>query len=238
MTPLLSIIIPVHNEARRLSVCLEQVIHFMSDHYKGNHEIIVVDNGSTDDTHMIAQCYANTYRTVYALHLPVRGKGIAVKRGMLFARGRFRYMADVDLSTPISSVMRFLRWGNKYDVVIGSRELTLATVTTTPLRRFVGRAFHALVRELAPDIKDTQCGFKLFRDHAARAVFSNLQITGMAFDVEALYLTRLFGYSVTEIPVHWEHNPDSRVRMVWDSLDMARDVISIPWLHMRAKIPA
>ncbi len=229
--PYVSVIIPVHNEEQRLSPCLEKVIRFMSSRFQSCHEIIVVDNGSTDDTLHIATRYVNTFSNVHALSVPMRGKGIAVKRGMLYAQGRYRYMCDVDLSTPITALMDFLFLARQFDVVVGSRELNRDMVHTTLLRRILGRGFHFLVNDLVPGVLDTQCGFKLFRDIAAEAVFGRLRLPGLAFDVEALYLARLLGYTVGEMPVHWEHNPDSRVRMVWDSLEMARDVVSIPWLH-------
>lgn len=234
----LSVIIPVHNEARRLSPCLEKVIPYLCTHYQNAHEIIIVDNGSTDETYKIANCYVSTYNQVYVLRVPMRGKGLAVRRGMLFAQGRFRYMCDVDLATPIEELSEFMQWTNDYDVVIGSREVLPVMTQTTFLRRLMGRAFHLLVNDLVPGVLDTQCGFKLFRDYAARAVFDRLQLPGLAFDVEALYLTRMFGFTIGEIPVRWKQGGDSRVRLVWDSLDMARDVISIPWLHSRIKIPA
>lgn len=235
--PFISVIIPVHNEANRLSPCLETVIQFLSSRYQYNHEIVIVDNGSTDDTRMIAQCYVNTYQHVHALSVPMRGKGVAVKKGMLYAEGRYRYMCDVDLSTPITTLPDFIFTANHFDVVVGSRELTPALAHTTLARRVIGRGFHLLVHDLVPGILDTQCGFKLFRDVTAEAVFGRLQIPGLAFDVEALYLARLMGYTIGEMPVRWDHNADSRVR-VWDAFDMARDVLSIPWMHNRIKIPA
>lgn len=236
--PFLSVIIPVHNEERRLATCMEQVIAHLSTYYQNRHEIIIVDNGSTDDTHGIARAYANTYRNVFVLHEAERGKGAAIRRGMLFAEGDYRYMCDVDLSTPIHYVGEFLKLRKNYDVIIGSREVAPALAHTTLTRRVVGRMFHALVGDLVPGVKDTQCGFKLFSALAAEAVFSRLQLRGLAFDVEALYLARRLDYPLTEIPVHWEHNPDSRVRLFWDALEMARDVASIPFLHMGEKIPA
>ncbi len=231
--PFISVIIPVHNEAIRLSPCLEKIIPYLSKYYQYTHEIIIVDNGSTDDTLKIAQCYVNTYQHVFALSVPMRGKGIAIKKGMLFAQGRWRYMCDVDLSTPITELPNFFALTRHFDVIIGSRELTRDLVHTTLARRIIGRGFHLLVNDLVPGVLDTQCGFKLFRDIAAETIFGRLQLPGMAFDVEALYLARLLGYSIGELPVHWQHNPDSRVRLVWDALEMARDVISIPWMHMR-----
>lgn len=238
-TPFLSVIIPVHNEQMRLANCMEQVIPYLCTHYQNKHEIIIVDNGSNDDTLNIARMYVNYLpESIFALHIPGRGKGMAVKRGMLFAQGRWRYMCDVDLSTPIESLPLFFNHTKQYDVVIGSREVSKEFVKTSSLRRMVGRAFHWLVKDLLPDILDTQCGFKLFRDIAAEGVFNRLQLPSMAFDVEALYLTRLLGYRIAEIPVTWQHNDDSRVKLFSDSFSMARDVISIPWLHMQTKIPA
>lgn len=238
MKPYISVIIPAHNEERRLANCLEEVIPFLSTNYPSIHEIIIVDNGSTDDTFSIARAYSYTYAGIAAISIPLRGKGLAVKRGMLFAEGRYRLMCDVDLSTPIECLLEFMALRKKYDVIIGSREVTPSLVKTPLKRRVIGRAFHALVNGLVPGVLDTQCGFKLFSDVAARAIFGSLQLPGMAFDVEALYLAKLMGFRVAEHAVPWEHNPDSRVRLLWDSLDMAKDVISIPWLHITKQIPA
>jgi len=234
----LSVVIPCYNEERRLANCLERVVPYLCTNYQGAHEILIVDNGSTDDTFKIAQAYALTYSQISALSIPIRGKGLAVKKGMLYARGRWRYMCDVDLSTPIEEVQKFMEMGTFFDVVIGSREITRTSVKTTLARRLIGRAFHLLVSDLVPGVLDTQCGYKLFSAPAATAIFGRSQLTGMAFDVEALYLARLLGYNVGEVPVTWIHDADSRVRMVWDSLDMARSVLSIPWLHSQIKIPA
>lgn len=237
--PLLSVVIPAHNEEMRLANCLEKIIPYLCTRYKNNHEIVIVDNGSTDETFFIARMYAYTYSSISALHLPIRGKGIAVKRGMLFAQGKYRYMCDVDLSTPIEELDKFFKYiVRDYDVVIGSREVDKGMVQSTSLRHFIGRAFHTFCNHLAPGVLDTQCGFKLFRGYAAEAIFHRLQLPSMAFDVEALFIARLLGYRIGEIPVQWQHNPDSRVNLLWDSLHMARDVITIPWLHMQMKIPA
>lgn len=236
--PWISIIIPVYNAETLLGPALEKIIAYMQRNYPYQYEIVVVNNGSTDQTQFVCNVYTNTYQHVYALHLPERGKGLAVKRGMLFATGYWRYMCDVDLSTPIWELKQFMEASEFWDVVIGSREIARENVKTTRSRRFVGRAFHALVSELIPGFADTQCGFKLFSDRAAETIFTQLHTHGMAFDVEVLYLAKLHGMFINEIPVHWRHNPDSRVRLVWDSLQMAFDVISIPWHHLREKLPA
>lgn len=233
--PYISIIVPVYNGDRYLATTLEKMIQFLQRFYIYNYEIIIVNNGSTDETKFVCDIYTHTFNHIYALHLPMRGKGAAVKRGMLFAKGHYRYMCDVDLSTPITWISKFVECERMTaaDVVIGSREVSRnQRVTTTPARHFIGRAFHLLASDIVPGIQDTQCGFKLFRERAAVDIFSRLQTTGLAFDVEVIYLARLLGYSVHEIPVKWDHNPNSSLHMVRDSLQMAADVIQIPWRHM------
>lgn len=220
----LSVIVPLHNEQDRLEQCIERLIPHVSRY---NWELILVDNGSTDRTWSMCQIASTIYNRMKVIHLDERGKGLAVRTGMLAASGRYRYMCDVDLSTPPKEIHRFIEKVRVYDVVIGSRELDRATVKTTPLRRFVGRAFHRLVSALVPGVQDTQCGFKMFRDYAALQIFSNATIDGMAFDVEALHLAMQGGYSVHEIPVTWAHDPSSRVRMVEDSFEMFVDVLAL-----------
>jgi glycosyltransferase involved in cell wall biosynthesis len=236
--PFISIIIPVYNGDHLLGPSLEKIIHYMQRVHPYQYEIIIVNNGSTDDTQFICDVYTHTYNHIYALHLEERGKGLAVQRGMLFAQGYWRYMCDVDLSTPIEELSKFLKASEWWDVVIGSREIFREEVTTTPTRRIIGRVFHTLVADLVPGVADTQCGFKIFSDRAAEEIFSRLHTHGMAFDVEVLYLAKLHGFFVNEIPVRWVHNSDSRVRLFQDSLQMALDVLQIPWLHMREKVPA
>jgi len=220
----LSVIVPVHNEATRLERCIEALLPELKQY---RHEIIFVDNGSTDNTPRLLEQAVCVYPSIQALRVSERGKGNAVREGMLAARGRYRYMCDVDLSTPASEIHRFLEFTRIYDVVIGSREIRPERTHTTPLRRFTGRIFHALVSDLVPGIRDTQCGFKMFRDVAAESIFENVSIGGMAFDVEALHLARVFGYELKEISVPWVIDEDSRVRLVGDSLEMLYDVTQI-----------
>jgi len=221
----LSIIIPVYNEHDRIEACLEQLVPHAARY---NCEIIFVDNGSTDDTRDLIDVAKTIYRPVRSIRQERRGKGAAVRAGMLAATGRYRYMCDVDLSTPAREIHRFLEFARVYDVVIGSREIHPEQTQTTWKRRTIGRIFHRLVSPLVPGVVDTQCGFKMFRDYAADAIFTHTTIDGMAFDVEALYLALEFGYSLHEIPVPWVNDPRSRVRLVGDGLDMLRDVL---WLR-------
>ena len=193
----LSVIIPVYNEEQRLPAAISAIADYLT-HKRYNSEIIVVENGSTDNTVLAAlaalqnarQLPNITGRVVYS----ARGKGAAVKTGMLQANGIYRYICDVDLSTPITELPKFfapMRGGA--DIVIGSREAAGAERIDEPHRRYItGRIFNALTRPLLPEIRDTQCGFKLFTETAARQLFGRQTITGWAFDVEILYLAQIY----------------------------------------------
>lgn len=238
--PYLSVIIPAHNEERRLSDCVTQTINYLFRTAYA-YEIIVVENASTDTTWEICQQYRRTYGHFFPLRLPERGKGAAVRAGMLAATGRYRLMMDCDLSTQLHEIkhaLAVIRQNNSNDIVIGSRSLKGSRVKATILRRLIGAVFHSVIIDLVPGVQDTQCGFKLFRDFAAVDLFQRQKIGGMAFDVELLWLARQRGYTVIEMPVQWTHDPDSRVRLVGDSLEMLRDVINIPSMHMIQKLPA
>lgn len=220
----LSIIVPVHNEERRISDFLNEMLPHAKQYY---HEIIFVNNGSTDATEHVLDTARSMYSSIQVMTLDERGKGAAVRAGMLQAVGRYRYMCDVDLSTPAMMVHEFLRCALKRDVVIGSREVLPRQTQTTSTRRFIGRTFHRLVHSLVPGVFDTQCGFKMFRDYAAQSIFERVTITGMAFDVQVLHLAQSLGYSIEEMSVPWVHDPNSRVRLVDDSLEMLLDVIRL-----------
>lgn len=240
--PELSIVVPLYNEEKRLPGCMARLISYVEINLI-QAEIILVPNGCTDGTLELAHRYHEAVRPwVRVLHIPTRGKGAAVRTGVLSARGELIYMADVDLSAPIREFRKFLEFSEHgFDVVIGSREKDGARVTTSAKRRLVGRVFNLFTRALAPGIQDTQCGFKLFKARAARDIFERVTINGWAFDVEVLYLARRLGYTVAEIPIEWENDPDTRVNLVPDSMAMLADVIKIPLSHARPlspKVPA
>ena len=227
--PLLSIIIPAHNEETRLPRALEAISAFLAKQpYTA--EILVVENGSQDHTLEIAQKYETRINNLHVFHEEARGKGLAVKRGMLEADGEYRFICDTDLSMPIEEVNHFIPPAqNNIDVVIASREAEGAVRYDEPAyRHFIGRVFNTLVRVLAlPGLQDTQCGFKCFRDEVAEKVFTLQSMPGMAFDVEALFIARRMGYKIEEIPIPWYFDADSRVRLVQDSMKMALDLLSI-----------
>jgi dolichyl-phosphate beta-glucosyltransferase len=224
--PILSIVIPLHNEATRLPMAMTKLAAFKVASFPGM-EVVLIENGSIDST--LDQClwYANRFEWVHVGSVPTAGKGLAVKFGMSLARGLWLYMADVDFSTPLKELAHFVDALQDADIVIGSRELDRSLVSASLKRRIIGRVFHRLVGGLVPGVLDTQCGFKLFRASAAADLFPRLTLSGFAFDVELLWLARQRGYRVKELPVEWRQNSDSRVRLGLDSALMLRDVLSI-----------
>ena len=229
MAPLLSIIIPAHNEERRLPSSLRRIQAFVEQQpYES--EILIVENGSHDRTAEVAEAFAAAHASARVLREARRGKGLAVRRGALAAKGEYRFICDADLSMPIEEVNRFLppRLA-AYDVAIASREAPGAIRYGEPIyRHWIGRGFNLLVRWLAvPGFHDTQCGFKCFRARAAEDLFRVQQLDGWTFDVELLFVALRRGYTVLEVPIPWYYFPGSRVHLVRDSLAMLTDLFRI-----------
>ena len=225
----LSIIIPAHNEAHRLPGSLDQILNFLAEQsYKA--EVLIVENGSQDETFQIAQAYASEHPQVIALQEDDRGKGLAVRKGMLQAQGEYRFMCDADLSMPIGEVNRFVPPAlADFDIAIASREAPGAKRYNEPeYRHIIGRGYNTLIRLLAlPGLQDTQCGFKCLRGPVAEDIFRYQTLNGMSFDVEMLYIARLRNYRIKEIPIPWYFNPDSRVKIINDSIQMGLDLLTI-----------
>ena len=225
----LSIIIPVHNEEKRLPETLLAIDAFIRAQPYAV-EVLVVENGSVDGTAQVVRAYGAEHKHVRLLQEPSRGKGLAVRRGMLTAQGEFRFMCDADLSMPIEQVARFLPPQlTDFDVAIGSREVDGAERFHEPAFTHIrGRVFSNLVKLFAlPDFEDTQCGFKCFRAQAALDLFSTQRLDGMSFDVEVLYIARKLGYRIVEVPVDWYFHRETRVRMLRDSLGMISDILAL-----------
>ena len=224
----LSIIVPAYNEEKRLPSTLEEIDAFLRTQ-PFSFEIIVVENGSTDRTTEVAESFAATRPYVRVLHSP-KGKGAAVKMGMLHARGEYLFICDADLSMPIEEVTRFLPPAlDGYDIAIGSREVPGARRYNEPFYRHLeGRIFNWIVRLLAvPGIQDTQCGFKCFRREVALDLFPYQTMNGWSFDVEILYIARQRGYRLVEVPINWYYKQNSRINPIKDAIDMFLEVIKI-----------
>lgn len=227
--PLLSIIIPAYNEESRLPATLTGIVDFLQQQ-SYTYEILVVENGSADRTLEIAQDFARRYPFVQAHHETQRGKGLAVRSGMLKARGTYRFICDADLSMPIAEVNRFIPpLLEHHGVVIASREAPGAVRYNEPAYRHVtGRLFNWVVRVLAlPGLQDTQCGFKCFRGEVAEQLFRKQTLMGWSFDVEILFVGRRMGYQIVEIPIPWYYTAESKINVLRDSLRMGLDLLKI-----------
>ena len=226
--PGLSIVVPAYNEARRLPVTLPRVIEYAS-RLDEPVEVIIVDDGSVDGTSDVAASVGKACGFVTVLRSGQnRGKGAAVRRGMLAARLGHVLFTDADLSTPIEETgkLRAALAGGA-DVAIGSRRLARSDVQVHQpwLRELAGRTFSRLVSLLLlPGIRDSQCGFKAFRRPAAREVFARQRLQGFGFDAEVLWLTRRLGYRVAEVPIVWRDDRRSNVRLLRDSGGMLLDL--------------
>ena len=235
--PLLSVVIPVFNEQSRIVETLDQVLGYLgSQQYSW--EVVVADDGSTDCTSSLVQHLIESRPNGHLRHIRLhhRGKGWAIKQGMLHALGEYRFMCDADLSMTIDQITRFLPpQADNYDVAIGSREVPGARKIGEPrMRKLMGRVFSHLVRALAlPGLVDTQCGFKCFHANAAEILFGKQLLNGFAFDVEVLFLARKQGLRVIEVPIDWYYNSHSKVRPVRDAVSMLRDTLRIRWHYLR-----
>ncbi len=234
--PFLSVVIPAYNEEVRLVPTLARIKEYLAGQSYSS-EILVVDNGSRDRTSEVAR-----EAGVEVIEEPQRGKGAAVRTGMLAARGEHILFSDADLSTPIAEVeglMAELQGG--CDVAIASRGLPESKLPVRQpwYRELVGRAGNVLVRLVAVrGIADTQCGFKLFPRAIARRLFGAQLMTGIAFDMEILFLAQRSGMKIAEVPVTWIDSPETRISRVRDSLDAIKDLVRIRmnWIRGRYSV--
>lgn len=235
--PGLSVVIPAFNEARRLGPTLDRVTEYLRAR-DGEHEVLVVDDGSTDDT--ARRVAAHPDPAVRLVRQEVnRGKGAALRRGVAESRGARVLLCDADLSTPIEDVERLDRHlDDGAHVAIGSRAAPGSEVHVHQpyYRELMGKIFNRIIRLLGVrGLRDTQCGFKLLDGDVARRLFRELRTEGFAFDVELVWLARRYGYRIDEVGVRWVDSPDSRVHALFDSAAMLRDVVLMRWRHRRAR---
>jgi glycosyltransferase involved in cell wall biosynthesis len=237
----ISIVIPCYNEEKRIISSLNTIVSFMNS-YNPSFEIIVVDDGSRDSSVQLVKNYISTRDNIYLVENPHKGKGFAVRTGVLMTVGKYVLISDADLATPIDEIKRLLVWieDNNYDIAIASREGLGASRQDEPfIRHLMGRTFNLLIKIIVGLFyKDTQCGFKLFKGSQARDIFNRLILFGdsakivkypkvTAFDVEVLVIAKNDSLKVKEIPVAWTYVPTKKVSAVRDSLLMLLEISKI-----------
>jgi len=235
----ISIIIPAYNEAKRISNVLNAIEEYFSQRTLP-YEVIVVDDGSTDITKEVVQDYQDRLQNLKIIaHSPNKGKGYAVKQGMLAGQGQYFLLTDADNATPFEEIDKLLNWIKQdYPVVIGSRYLSDSNIVIRQsfYRRSLGRLANLIIQLLAVwGIKDTQCGFKCFENNAAREIFKRQTIDGWGFDFEILAIARKLGYQIKEVPVSWQNVGDSRVRPIKSALKTLRELLVIKVNLVRGK---
>jgi glycosyltransferase involved in cell wall biosynthesis len=224
--PYLSIVIPAHNEEHRLPPSLAKIDAYLAQQ-SYTYEVLVVENGSSDRTSEVTREFAKSHPYVRLLEVQTRGKGLAVKAGMLEARGHYRFICDTDLSMPIEEIEKFLPPNyDGYEVMIGTREGKGARRIGEPeYRHVMGRILNWIVKLTAvPDFEDTQCGFKMFKGEVADDLFQVQLMNGIGFDVELIFLAKKRGYRITDVPITWYYDPDSRMRLLQDSLHILVEI--------------
>ncbi|MFY9909026.1 MAG: dolichyl-phosphate beta-glucosyltransferase [Candidatus Sulfotelmatobacter sp.] len=239
LEPTYSIVIPAYNESARLAATLDKVFAY-AEAQKWDVEVIVIDDGSRDSTAEIARTFARNHPRLRLLQNPTnRGKGYSVRNGMLNARGRIVLFSDADLSSPIEEAVKlFQALEAGADVAIGSRWLCAETQTQRqPLyRQIFGRVFNLLLRiTLGLQFKDTQCGFKAFKQSVAEVIFCLQKIEHWGFDPEILFLAHKFGFKVKEIAVSWAHSGETRINPLVDGSHMFAEMLRIRWYDFTGK---
>lgn len=236
----LSIVFPVFNEARRLSRAFFSIKEFIAASPVPHLEIIFVNDGSSDATQVMIEEFIEKNKSLSVTWKLVsyeknRGKGYAVQQGMLAATGAYALMADIDMATPLSELTQCMPYVRKgVPIIIGTRKAAESVLVKSQpwYRQKMGEAYALLARFITGlPYKDFGCGFKLFSQEAAQAIFPKLVISGWIFDTEILYLAKKMGYRVEEVPIHWTDDRDTRVHVLRDIFSSLKDLILIRLKH-------
>jgi dolichyl-phosphate beta-glucosyltransferase len=224
-----SVVVPAYNEARRILPTLDRIFSYLEQHHP-DHELVLVDDGSTDGTVAVVQQHCGNRPQLRVISYGGnRGKGYAVRTGVLQASGDVVLFSDADLSTPIEEMEKMLPLTQEYDLVIGTRAHKNSEIREHQpwFREIAGKFFNVMVRLVVGlRFHDTQCGFKLFRRESMAAVLRGLHVDRFAFDVELIACAQAAGLKVTEVPVVWINSPASTVRL-WQGLQAYVDLFRI-----------
>jgi dolichyl-phosphate beta-glucosyltransferase len=232
----LSVVIPAFNEAERLPAMLQEAYDYLQSNpvYKNSFEIVLVSDGSTDKTVQVGK---SVFPKIRIIDLPQnQGKGFAVKQGVLASRGKWILMADADGATKFSDLSKLSENAENSSVIFGSRDHMRnaeAVNRRHPIRNLLMRGFHFVVWVLVgTEIKDTQCGFKLFSREAANQIFPNLHLKRWAFDIEIVEICRRLNIQISEIPVTWKEIPGSKLNVITGAIQMLRDILAIRLIYI------
>ena len=229
-------VVPVYNEARVISDTLRAIARYLTAAGVA-HELVVADDGSSDATVTIANGLVGELAQVRVVPGPHRGKGGAVRRGMLAAVGRWVLFMDADLATPIAEWEHFAPLlADGAPVVIGSRKITGARILQRQprWRETAGRTFTWLAnRILSTHVSDFTCGFKAFQQTSARAIFARQRVDGWGFDAEILFIAQYLGYRIHEVPVVWRDDANTKVRIARDTVRSFTELLAIRWAAAR-----
>jgi dolichyl-phosphate beta-glucosyltransferase len=234
-----SIVIPAYNESERIQGSLEKIVAFLAEQNL-TAEVLVVNDGSRDDTAQVVRQFAARFPYIRLIENPGnRGKGYSVRNGMLQATGDVILFSDADLSAPITEAPKlFSEVANGADVAFGSRWLVakMQTERQSIMRQVAGRMYNILMRiVLGLKYKDTQCGFKAFNRTAVETIFTRQHIERWGFDVELLFLARKFNLKIVEVPVAWAHDDRSKINPLMDGIKMFGEMLSIRWNSITGK---
>ena len=236
MKPYLSIIIPIYNETTRLNK-LAEVYNFL-DRQKFSSELIIVDDGSDKQAKELIRQLQKKYTFHLVEYATNKGKGYAIKRGMLQASGEYRLFTDLDLSTPLTDFEKFSPFLSKYPVVIGSRKTKGARVLVHQsfIRENMGKVFTLLSQIiLGLRVSDFTCGFKCFSEEAAKKIFSHVTINRWGFDSEVVFLAHKYRFFIKEVPVVWKDEPNTRVKFPRDAIVSFSELLQIRWNDFMGK---
>jgi dolichyl-phosphate beta-glucosyltransferase len=232
----LSVVIPAYNEELRIRQTIKEIISYL-ERERMSYEIIVVDDGSRDNTAKVVESMDNGHVKLLR-NGRNRGKGFTVKNGVLHARMQYILFSDADLSTPIKELPKLLAYIDRFDIVIGSRRMKQSHIVIQQPwhRRVPGKVFPFIVNLfILRGIRDTQCGFKLFRKSVARSLFKMQTLERFSFDAEILFLAQRLGFSVKEVPITWINALDSKLNAVTDSFSMFLELLKVRWNFLAGK---
>lgn len=227
-SPFLSVIIPVYNEKSRLQN-IKKIYHFLNQQ-SFSYEVIIVNDGSTDSTTKKIDKFSKKFKFQFISYGQNKGKGFAIKQGMLLAKGEYLLFTDIDLSTPIQEFNKFLPFLKKDTIIIGSRKTKGSILKKRQgfVRESLGRGFTFLSQiVLNLDLSDFTCGFKCFSKTSARKIFSKQKVERWGFDSEILFLAKKFGIKTKEIPIEWINEPKTKVKFPQDIVNSLFDLLKI-----------